>query len=125
MKYLNFDIDDKIINQYELKYKINKQEACKMYLDDNNLKEDKELTQTNKKELKKAEKISYDIEEKKERKKRVANISEEKQQLFQILLNTIQNNNYNYEVVTDNKLIHLTINGIGFDINLTQNRKKK
>ena len=125
MKYLNFDIDDKKVHQYMLKYKISKEEACKMYLDDNNLKEDKELTKTNKKELKTADKISYDIEEKKERKKRVANISNEKQELFQTLVNALQSSDYNFNIVTDNKLIHLTINDLSFDVNIVQNRKKK
>lgn len=125
MKYLNFNIDDKIIKQYISKYKISKEEACKMYLDDNNLKEDVELTKINKKELKNAEKIKYDIDEKKERKKRVATISDEKQKLFQFLTKSLQDNNYNYNVLIKNKLIHLVINDLSFDINITQNRKVK
>ena len=126
MKYMNIEIDDNVVNQYKNKYGITAEEACKMYLDDNNIIEDKELTKNNKKELKESDmKISYNIEEKKERKKRVANISNEKQELFQSIVDGLTQNNYEFNILNNNKLIQILINGHSFNINLIENRKKK
>lgn len=111
-----------VIESYQEKYKLEEEDAIKMYLDDNNIEEDAELT---KQEIESGKfKVSHQVDEKKPRKVREAKISDEKQEIFNQLYEFLQGI-CDVEVKTPNKLFVLKKNGLDFKLDLTQTRVKK
>ena len=61
---------------------------------------------------------------KKEKKQRIAQVSDEKQKIFKDIVNFLQKN-YDISVEKDNKLLKITENGKVFKLDLIETRQKK
>ena len=61
---------------------------------------------------------------KKEKKQRIAQVSDEKQKIFKDIVNFLQKN-YDISVEKDNKLLKITENGKIFKLDLIETRQKK
>ena len=124
------EIDKNVVENYMQKYNISQNEAIKMYLDSQNIVTDEEEVKKQKEDdAVNNYKIDHgDIEDKKPRKKREAKISEQKQQVFEMLVNTFDNakntvENFDYHIEIENKLIIINYNGKNFKLDLIESRK--
>lgn len=103
-----------------------KEEAIFQYLEDEGIIENAEQAQLQAKASK--VKINLGARDEKKRKTsskpRTVKVSDEKTQLFTALKDFLTEN-YNTEVMIENKLMKITINGIDFKLDLIQQRKKK
>ena len=68
---------------------------------------------------------SAEKKEKKDKKPKTVKISEEKQELFKIILENLQENFENVEILNQNKLISIKINDKTFKLDLIEQRKPK
>ena len=109
---------------------ISQDEAIELWLTDNGLEENEEQAELDEKASKvHINKDAYIDENKKPRKKPEIKVSDEKQELFSVILNNLQENydqpNEKVKILTKNKLISVEINGITFKIDIVQTRKPK
>ena len=109
---------------------ISQDEAIELWLTDNGLEENGEQAELDEKASKvHINKDAYIDENKKPRKKPEIKVSDEKQELFSVILNNLQENydqpNEKVKILTKNKLISVEINGITFKIDIVQTRKPK
>lgn len=105
------------------KLKINRAEAADVWLTDRGLNENEEQVQLNKKAgTAVREKVST---KRKSPKPRTVKVSEEKQMLFKYILGGLQNDFQNVNVLTENKLISVEIDGKIFKIDIVESRPKK
>ena len=118
----NIKISKDKIKNYIIKYHLSINEAIIMYLDDNNIQEDKELTKEEQKNGK--FKVEHQVDEKRPRKAREAKISVEKQELFNSLYQFVQTI-CDVEILTPNKLFNLKKGNLQFKLDLSQTRVKK
>lgn len=120
--------DKEIANNCKL-LEITKEEAIQMWLEDNDYEVNEEQEELDKKA--KAVKISLgaravDLTKKSNKKPRTVKISDEKQELFGVLLGNLRTfYANNVTVLTENKLIQVQIGDKTFKIDLIQQRNKK
>ena len=134
MKY-NFNgkqinIPDKEIKKSMELLELTEEEAIEMWLEDEGYldnEEQIELTQKAKESgiLSTIHGAKAENTEKKAKKPKTVKISEEKQALFQIILENLQENFENVEVLNQNKLISIKINEKTFKLDLIEQRKPK
>jgi hypothetical protein len=123
-------ISDTEIKQLMDGLKITKQEAIELWLSDNGYEineEQQKLDETASKVH-----INKDIiqqKPKKERKKPEIKVSDEKKEIFNVILNNLRDiydrPNEKVEILNENKLISCEINGIKFKIDIIQCRQPK
>jgi len=120
-------IPDKELDNLMLSLDISKKEAIDLWLCDNNLEEDEEQTELNKKASK--VRIDKDIIQKKPKKERKPVkkvVSDEKQTLFNEILGFLkQVYGINTEIMIENKLITVKIGDKCFKIDIIEQRKPK
>lgn len=119
-----YNVPEKEIDKLQKKLDISFSEAVDVWLTDNGLKENKEQELLNSK-AKTAPREKVSGEKGKPRKPRTIKISEEKQMLFKYILGGLVNDFANVEVLTENKLISVEIDGKKFKIDITECRKPK
>ena len=123
----NIVIPDSELNKLMSSLDISQDEAIDLWLCDNGYDEDEEQEKLDEKASK--VKILKEIDKKspkKERKPVVRKISDEKKALFSEILSDLQDvYGENVEVLTENKLISVKINGKTFKIDVIESRTKK
>lgn len=119
-----YSIPNEELEKLQAKLKISKAEACDLWLADNGYEENEEQELLNDK-AKTASREKVSGEKGKLRKPRTVKISEEKQMLFKYILGGLVNDFANVEVLTENKLISVEIDGKKFKIDITECRKPK
>ena len=127
-KWVN--IPDQEIEKSMKLLELTKEEAIEMWLEDEGYldnEEQIELTQKAKESgiLSTIHGAKAENVEKKEKKPKTVKISEEKQELFKIILENLQENFENVEVLNQNKLISIKINDKTFKLDLIEQRKPK
>ena len=105
-----------------------KEEAIEMWLEDEGYLDNEEQAELEEKA--KANKITATIhgasaEKKKQSKPKVVKVSDEKVKLFNEILENLYKFNENVEILKENKLIQVEINGKVFKIDLIEQRKPK
>ena len=103
---------------------LTKDEAIQMYLEDEGELENKEQNDLDKK-AKKYSHAVHDVDKVPKRGKVHRSVSDEKKTLFEKILENLKENYDNVEVLNENKLIQVVINGISFKIDLVQSRPPK
>lgn len=126
----NINIPDKEIDKAMKSLELTKEEAIEMWLEDEGYMDNEEqiaLTQKVKESgiMTTIHGASAEKKEKKDKKPKTVKISEEKQALFQIILENLQENFENIEILNPNKLISIKINGKTFKLDLIEQRKPK
>lgn len=120
-------IPTKEIENLKASLNLSETEAIDLWLCDNGYEEDEEQTELDEKASK--IKISHEVDvkkPKKERKKPEKKVSDAKKELFSEILSDLQDvYKGNVEVLTENKLISCTIDGLMFKIDIIQTRQKK
>lgn len=123
----NIVIPDSELNKLMSSLDISQDEAIDLWLCDNGYDEDEEQEELDEKASK--VKILKEIDKKspkKERKPVVRVVSDEKKALFNEILIDLRNiYGENIEVLTENKLISVKINGKSFKIDIIEQRKPK
>lgn len=119
-----YSIPNEELEKLQAKLKISKAEACDLWLADNGYEENEEQELLNNK-VKTAPREKISSVKGKPRKPRTVKISEEKQMLFKYILGGLLNDFANVEVLTENKLISVEIDGKKFKIDITECRKPK
>lgn len=123
------NIPDKEIEKSMKALELTKEEAVQMWLEDNEYEVNEEQVELDEKAKK--VKIQHgasaiDKTEKKEKKERIVKVSEEKQALFgDIYQNLTELYGKNVEIVKENKLLTVKINGKTFKIDLIEQRPPK
>ena len=123
------NIPDKEIEKSMKALELTKEEAVQMWLEDNEYEVNEEQAELDEKAKK--VKIQHgasaiDKTEKKEKKERIVKVSEEKQALFgDIYQNLTELYGKNVEIVKENKLLTVKINGKTFKIDLIEQRPPK
>lgn len=114
-------IPDSVIDNYCKKLQLTKDEAVELYLEENGILLNEEFEELDAKAKK--VKISKDAraESTKERKPRTVKISNEKQELFNFILEKLDNR-YNVKVTKENKLFEIELNGKIFKLDLIEQR---
>jgi len=131
---LRYDFDGKIIiipdkelDKLMSSLELTRQEAVDLWLSDNGYEDNEEQEELDEKASK--VKILKDISQKKSKKERkpvVKAVSDEKKALFSEILSDLQGiYKENVEVLTENKLITVKINGKTFKIDVIEQRKPK
>lgn len=116
-------------NEIEISMKnleLTKEEAIEMWLEDNEYLDNEEQNELNEKasKVKISRGAKADEPTEKTKKPRTVKISDEKQTLFNVLLERLAESGYNAEVVKDNKLIQIAVGGKVFKLDLIETRKK-
>lgn len=119
-----YSIPNEELERLQAKLKISKVEACDLWLADNGYEENEEQKLLNNK-AKTAPREKTSSAKGKLRKPRTVKISEEKQMLFKYILGGLLNDFANVEVLTENKLISVEIDGKIFKIDIVEQRKAK
>lgn len=119
-----YSIPNEELEKLQAKLNISKVEACDLWLADNGFEENEEQVLLNEK-AKAAGREKVSAGKGKTRKPRTVKISEEKQMLFKYILGGLVNDFANVEVLTENKLISVEIDGKKFKIDITECRKPK
>ena len=119
-----YSIPNDELEKLQTKLNISKVEACDLWLADNGFEENEEQELLNNK-AKMAPRERVSGEKGKPRKPRTVKISDEKQMLFKHILKELSEISSNFEVLTENKLIGITIGDKKFKINITECRKPK
>lgn len=121
--------DDEIANSMKC-LEISKEEAIEMWLCDNDLEENEELTELDTKAKK--VKINHGAgaaERKKSEKPRTVKVSDEKKELFSTILQNLDRaigvERENIQVLKENKLISVKIGEKTFKIDIIETRQKK
>lgn len=123
------NIPDKEIEKSMKALELTKEEAVQMWLEDNEYEVNEEQAELDEKAKK--VKIQHgasaiDKTEKKEKKERIVKVSNEKQALFgDIYQNLAELYGENVEIVKENKLLTIKINGKTFKIDLIEQRPPK
>ena len=119
-----YSIPNEELEKLQAKLNISKAEACDLWLADNDFEENEEQVLLNEKaKAVTREKVSSG--KGKPRKPRTVKISDEKQMLFKYILKELSEISSDFEVLTENKLIGITIGDKKFKINITECRKPK
>lgn len=122
----NITIPDREIDNLVTSLDLTKEEAIDLWLTDNNIEDNEEQEELDKKASKVH--ILKDIEPKnakKQRKPAEKKVSSEKKELFnEILSHLTEIYGENVAILNENKLISVDLNGITFKIDLIQVRKK-
>ena len=126
----NINIPDKEIEKAMKSLELTKEEAIEMWLEDEGYMDNEEqiaLTQKVKESgiMTTIHGASAEKKEKKDKKPKTVKISEEKQELFKIILENLQENFENVEILNQNKLISIKINDKTFKLDLIEQRKPK
>lgn len=125
----NLVIPDEEIDQFVKNWKISKDEAIQMWLEDEGYLENEEQEELERKA--KENKITATIHgagDKAKRKKsapRTVKVSDEKQQLFQEITETLEVSGLEFEILKENKLIQVKIGEKVFKIDVIEQRTKK
>lgn len=124
----NVNIPDKEIEKNMKLLEISKEEAIEMWLEDEGYLDNEEQNELDEKAKK--VKIDHgasavDKTEKKEKKPREIKVSDEKQALFNEIVEKLAENGRNYEILKENKLICVKIGEKTFKIDLIETRQKK
>lgn len=123
------NIPDKEIEKSMKALELTKEEAVQMWLEDNEYEVNEEQAELDEKAKK--VKIQHgasaiDKTEKKEKKERIVKVSNEKQALFgDIYQNLAELYGENVEIIKENKLLTVKINGKVFKIDLIEQRPPK
>lgn len=120
-----FVIPNEEINNLQTKLKISRPEAADVWLTDHGYTKNEIQELLNAKAGKVAKDKVTTEKSKAPRKPRTVKISEEKQMLFKYILGGLVNDFANVEVLTENKLISVEIDGKKFKIDITECRKSK
>ena len=122
------NIPDQIIEKSMKALELSQDEAIEMYLEDEGYLDNEEQNELDEK----AKKVKIDHQasavdktEKKEKKPRVVKISDEKQLLFSQIVEMLTDNEQNYQILKENKLISVQIGEKIFKIDLIESRQKK
>lgn len=123
------NIPDKEIEKYMKSLELSKADAIDLWLEDNDLQVNEEQNALDEK----AKKVKIDHQasaidktQAKEKKSRVVKISDEKQKLFdEIYHNLVEIYGGKVEIVKENKLLTVEINGKTFKLDLIEQRPKK
>ena len=122
------NIPDKEIEQSMKALELTREEAIKMYLEDEGYLDNDEQIELNEK----AKKVKIDHQasaidktEKKEKKVREVKVSDEKQSLFVEIVANLAENGRNYQILKENKLISVQIGEKIFKIDLIEQRMPK
>ena len=119
-----YSIPNEELEKLQAKLNISKAEACDLWLADNDYEENEEQVLLNEK-AKAVTRERVSSEKGKPRKPRTVKISDEKQMLFRHILKELSEISSDFEVLTENKLIGITIGDKKFKINITECRKPK
>ena len=119
-----YSIPNEELEKLQAKLNISRAEACDLWLADNDYEENEEQVLLNKK-AKAVTRERVSSEKGKPRKPRTVKISDEKQMLFRHILKELSEISSDFEVLTENKLIGITIGDKKFKINITECRKPK
>ena len=123
------NIPDKEIEHYMKSLELTREDAIDLWLEDNDYQENEEQNELDEKAKK--VKIDHgasaiDKTQTKEKKPRVVKISDEKQKLFdEIYHNLVEIYGGKVEIVKENKLLTVEINGKTFKLDLIEQRPKK
>lgn len=122
------NIPDQIIEKSMKALELSQEEAIEMYLEDEGYLDNEEQNELDEK----AKKVKIDHQasavdktEKKEKKPRVVKISDEKQLLFSQIVEMLTDNEQNYQILKENKLISVQIGEKIFKIDLIEQRQPK
>lgn len=122
----SYNIPDTELTKLSTKLGISRDEAVELWLCDHGIEENEEQNEVEEiaknnpfKVVAKAENVT-----KKPRKPRTVKISDEKRRIFNDIKAFICEK-YNAEVEIDNKSLKIHENGVNFQLNLIENRKKK
>lgn len=122
------NIPDQIIEKSMKALELSQDEAIEMYLEDEGYLDNEEQNELDEK----AKKVKIDHQasavdktEKKEKKPRVVKISDEKQLLFSQIVEMLTDNEQNYQILKENKLISVQIGEKIFKIDLIEQRQPK
>ena len=123
----NVNIPDKEIEDNMKALELTREEAIEMWLEDEGYLENEEQNELDEKAKK--VKIDHgasavDKTEKKEKKPREIKVSDEKQALFAEIVEKLAENDRNYEIIKENKLICVKIGEKTFKIDLIETRQK-
>lgn len=124
----NVNIPDKEIEKNMKLLEISKEDAIEMWLEDEGYLDNEEQNELDEKAKK--VKIDHgasavDKTEKKEKKPREIKVSDEKQALFAEIVEKLAENDRNYEILKENKLICVKIGEKTFKIDLIEQRQPK
>lgn len=119
-----YSIPNEELEKLQAKLNISRAEACDLWLADNDYEENEEQELLNEK-AKAVTRKKVSSEKNKPRKPRTVKISDEKQMLFRHILKELSEISSDFEVLTENKLIGITIGDKKFKINITECRKPK
>lgn len=123
----NYNIPDDEVDKLVDKWEISINEACEMWLSDNDKITNEVVEEMTKKAMKNA--ITQTIHgakgEKKERKPREKKVNPLKKQIISAILEGIKGIDGKIEVENDEKYINLWVEGRSFTINLVEHREKK
>jgi hypothetical protein len=119
-----FVIPNEEIDNLQTKLKISRPEAADVWLTDHGYTKN-EIQELLNNKAKTAPREKTSSAKGKPRKPRTVKISEEKQMLFKYILGGLVNDFANVEVLTENKLISVEIDGKKFKIDITECRKPK
>ena len=124
----NVNIPDKEIEKNMKLLEISKEDAIEMWLEDEGYLDNEEQNELDEKAKK--VKIDHgasavDKTEKKEKKPREIKVSDEKQALFSEIVEKLAENDRNYEILKENKLICVKIGEKTFKIDLIEQRQPK
>lgn len=130
MKYKNYNIPDKEIDNLMDKLDLSLAEACEMWLSDNDIVENETVEKLTKqaKENRVTATIHQAKGERKERKPREKKENPLKKTIIDVIFNAICENLVEKDKITvtnTEKYIDFSLNGRDFTVNLVEHRKKK
>ena len=116
-------IPDEVIANYCKKLRLTKESAIQLYLEENGILHNEELEELDKKAKQVKIAKGARTESTKERKPRTVKISNEKQEIFNFILEKLDNR-YKVEVTKENKLLEIEYNGKIFKLDLIEKRNR-
>lgn len=126
------NIDDTEIARNMKILELSKEEVIQMYLEDNNLivNEEQEELDTKAKKVKIKHSATNNTNTRKDRKPKTVKISLDKIDIFDSLVQFLEekqetSNDFKYQIMKENKLIHIQKNGKLFKLDLIETRQKK
>ena len=122
------NIPDIEIKNHMKKLDLTEEQAIQLYLEDEGFLDNEELDELDEKakKVKIKHQATSTTKDKKEKKPRTVKISDEKQKLFDNIYHSlVENYGGTVEIVKENKLITLQINGKTFKVDLIEQRPKK
>lgn len=119
-----YAIPNEEIEKLQVKLKIPFGEAVEVWLTDHDLEENEEQVLLNKKAVA-VERDKVSTGKRKQTKPRTVKISDEKQMLFKYIFEELSENFQNVNILKENKLIEVEINGKILKIDIVEQRPKK